>query len=138
MNNIELVKYAMDARKNAYSPYSEYKVGAALLTEDGEVFKGCNIENASYGVTNCAERTAIFKAVSEGKRNFTKIAIVGGKASEDDTFSDYAYPCGVCRQVMREFCGAKFEIIVAKSINEIKSFTLEELLPHGFGPENLE
>lgn len=138
MNNIELVKYAMDARKNAYSPYSEYKVGAALLTEDGEVFKGCNIENASYGVTNCAERTAIFKAVSEGKRNFTKIAIVGGKASEDDTFSDYAYPCGVCRQVMREFCGAKFEIIVAKSINEIKRFTLEELLPHGFGPENLE
>ncbi|MDO4965741.1 MAG: cytidine deaminase [Lachnospiraceae bacterium] len=138
MDNVSLVKLAIEARKNAYTPYSEYKVGAALLTKDGEVIKGCNIENASYGATNCAERTAFFKAVSEGKHDFEKIAIVGGKASETDEFSDYAYPCGICRQVMREFCSSSFEIVVAKSINDIKSFTLEEILPNGFGPENLE
>ena len=91
------------------------------FTKDGEVIKGCNIENASYGATNCAERTAFFKAVSEGKHDFEKIAIVGGKASEIDEFSDYAYPCGICRQVMREFCSSSFEIVVAKSINDIKS-----------------
>lgn len=133
----ELIKNAIDARKNAYTPYSKFKVGAALLTADNQIIKGCNIENASYSPVNCAERTAIFKAVSEGIMNFKAIAIVGGKDSETDEFSDYAYPCGVCRQVMREFCAPDFEIIVGKSVEEYKVFTLSELLPQGFGPENL-
>ena len=134
----DLVQAAIDARKNVYTPYSKFKVGAALLTDEEKIIKGCNIENAAYGPTNCAERTAFFKAISDGIRNFKAIAIVGGKASETDEFSDYAYPCGICRQVMREFCSSSFEIVVAKSINDIKSFTLEEILPKGFGPENLE
>lgn len=133
----ELVGLAIDARKNAYTPYSKFKVGAALLTEDGRVIKGCNIENSAYGPTNCAERTAFFKAVSEGIMNFKAIAIVGGDEFEIDEFSNYAYPCGVCRQVMREFCSGDFEIIVGKSVKEFKVFTLDELLPCGFGPENL-
>lgn len=133
----ELVGLAIEARKSAYTPYSKFKVGAALLTEDGRVIKGCNIENAAYGPTNCAERTAFFKAVSEGIMNFKAIAIVGGDESEIDEFSNYAYPCGVCRQVMREFCSGNFEIIVGKSVKEFKVFTLDELLPCGFGPENL-
>ncbi|MDO4189279.1 MAG: cytidine deaminase [Lachnospiraceae bacterium] len=132
-----LLKEAIEARKNAYTPYSKFKVGAALLTVDGDIIRGCNIENAAYGPTNCAERTAFFKAISEGINEFSAIAIVGGKETEVNEFSDYAYPCGVCRQVMREFCNNDFEIIVGKSVSEYKVFKLSDLLPQGFGPENL-
>lgn len=137
MDKSELILLALEAREMAYTPYSRFKVGAALLTEDGKVYKGCNIENASYTPTNCAERTAFFKAVSEGDKNFSAIAIVGG--AEDATKLNYCAPCGVCRQVMMEFCDPKtFEIIVAKSPSEYKVMTLEEMLPMGFGPENLQ
>jgi len=132
----ELIDMALDARKLAYAPYSKFKVGAALLGKNGVVYMGSNVENASYPATNCAERTAFFSAVSEGQREFEAIAIVGGK----DTISELEYcaPCGVCRQVMREFCDPKsFEIILAKNRTEYKVYTLEELLPMGFGPENL-
>lgn len=109
----ELIKAAIEARRKSYSPYSHYQVGAALLTADGQIVTGCNIENAAYGPSNCAERTAFFKAVSEGMREFTAIAIVGSPEGEELT--QYAYPCGVCRQVMREFCEPeRFRIIVAK------------------------
>ena len=131
-----LINKALEARTFSYSPYSGYQVGAALLCKDGTIYTGCNIENAGYGPTNCAERTAFFKAVSEGHKEFTAIAIVGGKAGE--MITDYAYPCGVCRQVMAEFCIDKFEILVAKSVNEYKEHTLEELLPERFGPANLQ
>ncbi len=132
---IALIEHAIKAREKAYSPYSKYKVGAALLSADGQVITGCNVENASYGVTNCAERTAFFKAVSEGITEFQAIAIVGGNAGDNDntSFPDYAFPCGVCRQVMKEFCENDFEIIVAKSVNEYQSFLLADLLPYGFG-----
>lgn len=133
---IELIQAAGKAREFSYSPYSEYMVGAALLTKDGEIYTGCNIENAAYGPSNCAERTAVFKAVSEGKREFTAIAIVGGKKGSP---GDYAAPCGVCRQVLREFCEPdRLQIIVAKSRSEYKLFTLAELLPESFGAANLE
>ena len=132
----KLIQNAIEARKFSYSPYSEYQVGACLITKDGKLYKGCNVENAAYGPTNCAERTAIFKAVSEGEKSFAGIAIVGSK--KGDTITDYAYPCGVCRQVMMEFCNPKeFVILVAKSEEDYKQFTLEELLPNGFGPDNL-
>jgi len=132
----ELIEMALEARKLAYTPYSRFKVGAALLAKNGVVYKGCNVENASYPATNCAERTAFFSAVSEGVKEFEAIAIVGG--AEKSSQLDYCAPCGVCRQVMREFCNPKeFEVIVAKSMQEYKVFTLEELLPESFGPENL-
>lgn len=132
-----LVKEAIEARKMAYAPYSHYKVGAALLSKDGQIIKGCNIENASYTPTNCAERTAFFKAISEGVRDFEAIAIVGGDEAQTDELAGYAYPCGVCRQVMREFCNDEFEIIVGKSVEEYKVYKLPELLPCGFGPDDL-
>lgn len=131
----KLIRLALDARKNAYVPYSHYAVGAALLTEDGEVFCGCNVENASYGAANCAERTAIFKAVSAGKRKIRAIAIAGGMEGEEPV--DYAYPCGICRQVMREFAAENFQIIVAKSPEDYREYTLKELLPFGFGGESI-
>lgn len=132
----ELIKKAQEAREFSYSPYSDYMVGAAALTAEGDIYTGCNIENAAYGPTNCAERTAIFKAVSEGKRKLTAIAIVGGKRG---SAGDYAAPCGVCRQVMMEFCDPQtMQIIVAKSVTEYKLFTLQQLLPEGFGAANLE
>jgi len=137
VENKDLVIEAFEARKNSYAPYSHYKVGAALITADGQIFRGCNIENAAFSPTNCAERTAIFKAVSEGKKNFVKIAIVGGPEIETDDLSGYAFPCGVCRQVMREFCSDDFEIIVAKSIDEFQVYTLAQLLPNSFGPDKL-
>lgn len=131
-----LIEEAIQARDASYSPYSNYQVGAALLTEGGEIFTGCNIENAAYSPTNCAERTAFFKAVSEGKRKFSAIAIVGGTKNEEIT--QYAYPCGVCRQVMMEFCDPQtFQIIVAKSKKEYEIKTLLQLLPDGFGAANL-
>lgn len=131
----ELIRLALDARKNAYAPYSHYSVGAALLTEEGEYFTGCNIESASYGATNCAERTAIFKAVSEGKRDFRAIAIAGGMEGEEP--ADYAYPCGICRQVMKEFMTEDFRIFVAKSVTDFKEYRLSELFPFGFGGESI-
>ncbi len=131
----KLIGQASLARQKAYAPYSKYKVGAALLALDGSIFTGCNVENASYGATNCAERTAFFKAVSEGYSEFCAIAVVGGEDNDDisDRFPDYAFPCGVCRQVMKEFCSNDFEIIVAKSTKDYKKFSLADLLPYGFG-----
>ena len=123
MTDYELIQIAKLASENAYAPYSEFYVGAALLTEDGQVFKGCNIENASYGATNCAERTAIFKAVSEGYRTFSKIAVIARDGST-------AYPCGICLQVMQEFMPNG--VVVLEQDGEIVSYTLKELLPKGF------
>lgn len=124
----ELIRQALNAREYSYSPYSHFRVGAALLCSDGSVSTGCNIENRAYGPTNCAERTAFFKAVSEGKRNFSVIAITGG---EKETV--WCYPCGVCRQVMAEFCDPDgFEIVCARSEKEYKVYTLAELLPEMF------
>lgn len=132
-----LIVRAMEARRYSYAPYSHYQVGAALLAEDGQVILGCNIENAAYTPTNCAERTAFFKAVSEGIRGFEAIAVVGSPAGEEIT--QFAYPCGVCRQVMMEFCDPTvFQIIVAKSQEEYLCMTLDKFLPRGFGPDNLE
>lgn len=134
----ELIRNAIDARKLAYAPYSNFKVGAALLTLDGKIYWGHNIECAAYSVCNCAERTALFRAVFEGHRKFKAIAVVGGKSNEDESFSSYCPPCGVCRQSLREFCTpGDFEIILAKSVDEFKVFTLEELLPQSFGPNHL-
>ena len=121
----------------AYAPYSGYMVGAALLCNQDVIVQGCNIENAAFTPTNCAERTAFFKAVSEGIREFEAIAIVGGH--KDAKELDYAYPCGVCRQVMEEFCNPEtFQIIVAKSEDEYQVHKLNELLPYGFGPKNVK
>lgn len=131
----ELIGQALEARKMAYAPYSHYQVGAALLTRGGRIYQGSNIENASYGATNCAERTAFFKAVSEGERNFLAIAIAGGREGGEP--GDYAYPCGICRQVMQEFAGSDFRIYVAKSTSDYKTYTLQELLPSGFGGDSI-
>ena len=131
----KLIQAALDARKNAYVPYSHYQVGAALLTAEGEIYTGCNVENASYGAANCAERTAIFKAVSEGRRNFSAIVIAGGMEGSEPV--DYAYPCGICRQVMGEFAGRDFKVIVAKSPQDYREFRLDELLPWGFGGDSI-
>lgn len=137
MNETELIELACKGREQAYTPYSGFRVGAALLTRSGTVYLGCNIENASYGPTNCAERTAFFKAVSEGEREFEAIAIVGGPG-EGRTGAMCA-PCGVCRQVMMEFCDPKtFRIILENGGGKVRTFLLEELLPLGFGPDNLK
>lgn len=139
MEDSQLIIHALEARKNSYAPYSNYCVGAALETVDGEVYYGNNIENASYGATVCAERTAIFNAVSNGKTKFKAIAIVGGARDENQILKDYAYPCGICRQVMREFVSpSEFTVIVAKSADDYRKYTLEELLPESFGPEHLD
>ena len=131
-----LMIIAMEARNYAYCPYSNYSVGVALLCADGRIVTGSNIENASYGVSNCAERTAFFKAVSEGEKDFVAIAISGGSSGEDS--DSYAYPCGVCRQVMREFCDEeKFKILVVKNEKEYEEYLLKDLLPKSFGPDNL-
>ena len=125
----KLIGYAIKAKEKSYSPYSNFKVGAAVLTEEGKVFTGCNIENAAYSPTICAERTAIAKAVSEGYRSFTKIAIVGG--------DEGAFPCGVCRQFIKEFSD-DMVFLIAKSTGEYEEYTLEEVLPNGFGPRDLD
>lgn len=124
-----LIKKAFEAKKKAYTPYSGFNVGAALLTSNGKIYTGCNIESASYTPTICAERTAIAKAVSEGERSIIAIAITGD--------SQWTYPCGVCRQVIREF-GKDAIVIIAKSEDEYREYTLNELLPHSFGPEDLK
>ena len=128
-----LFRLALEAREQAYTPYSHYRVGAALLTEDGRVYTGCNIENAAYSPTNCAERTAFFKAVSEGERHFKKIAIAGGRECE---VSEFCSPCGVCRQVMAEFCDEDF-ILVLGGLGGIREYKLSEILPAMFTKKEL-
>lgn len=131
----QLIEAAIGQLAYSYAPYSHFKVGAALLAEDGRIFGGCNIENAAYTPTNCAERTAFFKAVSEGARGFQAICIVGGK---EGILTEYTAPCGVCRQVMMEFCNPDtFQIILAVSKEKYQVFTLKEMLPMGFGPDDL-
>lgn len=127
---IQLAAEALKARENAYAPYSDFGVGAALLTKDGRIYNGCNVENLSYSATNCAERTAIFKAVSQGEREFAAIAVAGGKKGASP--ADFCFPCGVCLQVMSEFCEPEFEILIVKSEEEIREFCLKDLLPHVF------
>ena len=137
MNKQELIREALKARKAAYAPYSGYLVGAALYADCENVICGCNVENASYGLCNCAERTAMFKAVSEGRHVFKAIAIAGGLRDSEE-LNDYAYPCGACRQVLREFCNPKeFTVIVARSEDDYREYTLEELRPESFGPDAL-
>ena len=126
----KLAQAAIDAKEFSYSPYSEFRVGAALLTKSGKVYTGCNIENAAYSPTNCAERTALFKAVSEGEREFAAIAVAGSAKGAEP---DYCYPCGVCRQVLKEFVGDEFEVIVAKTATDYKVHSFAEILPFGFG-----
>ncbi len=129
-----LAERAAKARLRAYSPYSSFCVGAALLCSDGTVYEGANIENSSYGATNCAERTAFFTALMEGKTDFTAIAIVGAKRGEE--LSSFCAPCGICRQVMAEFCGADFEVLLYDG-KEIKTYTLSSILPEAFDKGNL-
>jgi cytidine deaminase len=139
MDYRELVRQAYEGRKKAYVPYSGFAVGAALLTKSGKVYEGCNVENAAYTPSNCAERTAFFKAVSEGETEFEAIAIVGGAKEKEAGETEICAPCGVCRQVMMEFCDPKeFKIILASGLDGYDEYTLEELLPLGFGPANLK
>ena len=137
MTNAELIQEAKKARERSYSPYSGFRVGAALLTKGGKVYHGCNIENAAYSPTNCAERTAFFRAVYEGEREFEKIAVVGalGDREPDETCA----PCGVCRQVMMEFCDPEtFRIVLANGKDGELEILLKDLVPYGFGGKNLE
>lgn len=134
MTDMELINAAVAAMKNAYAPYSGFYVGAALLSVGGAVYTGCNVENASYGATGCAERTAVFKAVSEGERDFSAIAIVGGKGG---AICGFCPPCGICRQVLAEFAGEGFRVLLFDG-EKLKTLTLAELLPHSFAKNNLE
>ena len=138
INYSDLIRQAFAAREKAYAPYSGFMVGAALLTAEGDVYSGCNVENAAFSPTNCAERTAFFKAVSEGRRRFSAIAVVGGRTGTGLDDVEYVFPCGVCRQVMAEFCGESFMIVTAKSTSDYRTYTLRELLPEAFGPDDLE
>lgn len=124
---MNLIDVAKEAREKSYSPYSNFKVGAALLTKNGKIYKGCNVENGAYSPSCCAERTAFVKAISEGEKHFDSIAVVGGKNSTDE----FCLPCGVCRQFMSEFCNNDFKIYVTNN-KEVKCYTLEELLPYSF------
>ena len=135
MTDKELYFEAVKAMDNSYSPYSSCKVGAALLTKGGKLFTGTNIENAAFGPTVCAERVAVFKAVSEGERDFLKIAVAGGKNGE---INGIFAPCGVCRQVLREFCNDDFEILLGETKDDFKKVTLKDLLPLSFSPENVK
>ena len=135
MNDKALVKLAFEAREMSYSPYSNFKVGAALRGKNGKIYTGCNIESAAYAPTNCAERTAFFKAISEGTTEFEAIAIVGGF---DETQVSLCHPCGVCRQVMAEFCKSDFRIIMADEDYNLQICSLDDLLPYRFGPSNLK
>lgn len=133
----KLVEMAYEARKKSYSPYSHFAVGAALLAKSGKIYTGCNIENAAYTPTNCAERTAFFKAVSEGEQGFLAVAIAAGP-TDGRPYDEYCAPCGVCRQVMMEFCDPDaFLVIISRGINDYRTHTLKELLPLGFGPGDL-
>ena len=135
MTDKELYELAKKAMENSYSPYSDCKVGAALLCENGKVFTGTNIENAAFGPTVCAERVAVFKAISEGKEEFSKIAVVGGKGG---VINGIFAPCGVCRQVLREFCDDDFEILLGETEDSFKKVTLKDLFPLSFSPENVK
>ena len=134
MNYDELVQKAIEMTNMSYVPYSHFHVGAALLDKKGKIWTGCNIENATFGATNCAERTAIFKAVSEGVKDFEAIAVAGGPEAADGkpVLEDFCPPCGICRQVMTEFCDRDFKVILANGKGEQKIFTLAELLPESF------
>mgnify|MGYP000918497592 CR=1 FL=1 len=139
MATTELIDLAVEVSKQAYVPYSHFPIGAVLLTKDGEIYTGVNIENASFGLTNCGERTAIFKAVSEGQKEFSAIAIVGSRNGAKEDEVEYCAPCGVCRQVMMEFCDPKtFKVYLAKSEDDYIEYTLEEILPLGFSGKNLD
>ncbi len=133
MTDLELMKRAVEARKMAYAPYSGFRVGAALLGKSGKVYAGCNVENAGYSPTNCAERTALFKAVSEGEQAFEAIAIVGGRY---ETIADFCAPCGVCRQALAEFCDGDFRVLLGTPEN-IRVYPFKELLPFAFGKADL-
>ncbi len=133
MTDPQLMQLAQEARQKSYSPYSHFRVGAALLAKSGKVYTGCNIENASYSPTNCAERTAFFKAVSEGERAFEALAIVGGREGET---AEFCAPCGVCRQVIAEFCPKDFRILLGAP-GKFQAYTLEQLLPFSFTNESL-
>lgn len=135
MTDKELLQMAISSMKNSYSPYSDCKVGAALLCKNGKVFTGTNIENAAFGPTVCAERVAVFKAVSEGEKEFSKIAVVGGKGG---VINGIFAPCGVCRQVLREFCEDDFSILLGETPDSFKTVTLKDLLPLSFSPENVK
>lgn len=135
MTDKELYELAKSAIDKSYSPYSDCKVGAALLCKNGKVFTGTNIENAAFGPTICAERVAVFKAISEGEKEFSKIAVVGGKGG---VINGIFAPCGVCRQVLREFCNDDFEIILGETADSYKTVTLEDLLPLSFSPDNVK
>ena len=132
MEKEQLITLGWQAAAKAYAPYSHWQVGAAVLGEDGRVYTGCNVENASYGLTNCAERTAIFKAVSEGEREFSCIAVVGGK---DGVVEDVFPPCGICRQVMQEFCAPDFMVYMGRGDGSFEAVRLDALLPFGFSAE---
>ena len=138
MTDEELMKEAVRARRMAYAPYSRFMVGAALITKDKKLYTGCNIENAAYGPSNCAERTAFFSAVKEGERDFEAIAIAGGMEGTPEDELSTCTPCGVCRQVMREFCSDSFRIIVADKEKGVRAYLLSELLPESFGPDDLD
>ncbi|MBQ8869224.1 MAG: cytidine deaminase [Oscillospiraceae bacterium] len=135
MTDSKLCALAIKAMENSYSPYSSCKVGAALLTKSGKVYTGCNIENASFTPTVCAERTAFFKAISEGEKEFEKIAVAGGK---DGVVTGAFSPCGVCRQVMSEFCSPDFEILIVKGEESFDKVKLSDLLPYSFKKENVK
>ena len=134
MSKKDLFTLAKEAMKNSYAPYSNYKVGAVLLCKSGNTYKGCNIENASYSLTNCAERTALFSAIANGEKEFDSICIVGGKNGE---ITDYAMPCGACRQALSEFCNEDFKVYVGINEDDIKEYTLNELLPYSFNKSKL-
>ena len=134
MTDRELLQCAIKAREMAYAPYSGFRVGAALVGKSGKIYKGCNVENAAYSPSNCAERTALFKAVSEGEQEFTSIAIVGGMG---ETIADFCAPCGVCRQVLAEFCGPDFRVVLGTPDNP-QAFAFKDILPYGFGKKDLE
>lgn len=133
----ELIAQALLARKNAYAPYSNYTVGAALIAGSGKVYTGCNIENAAYSPSNCAERTAVFKAVSEGERSILKLALAAGKQELEAPLPAFVSPCGVCRQVLIEFAEPNMKILLAKSEQEYLEYTLDELFPLGFSAKDL-
>ena len=135
MTDLELMRLAEEARKFSYCPYSHFAVGAALLSKSGKVYTGCNVENASYTPTNCAERTAVFKAISEGEREFVAIAVIGAPEGETGKF---CAPCGVCRQVLREFCEPETFRVLLGTTESVKAYTLAELLPASFGPADLK
>jgi homotetrameric cytidine deaminase len=133
-----LIDAAFEAREKAYAPYSGMSVGAALLSREGKIFSGCNLENAAFGPTICAERAAVAQAVSAGCREFTAIAVCGGPTKKDGAQIGFFYPCGICRQVLAEFCPEDFPVIIARSEEDYREYTLAELLPHAFSPANLK